>query len=143
MSYRPCRNHHQPESDPPSTSLGLSAVFLIGGLTRDTKPFPILLRSGDVIIMSGPHCRRAYHGESAFVWILLPLHMLISTSRISRRRAANTGGDASSASRATHNIHGQGSGKLSIKNTFLWRATHRTRGLVTFCSVYGYHQDQC
>ncbi|KAG5221673.1 Alpha-ketoglutarate-dependent dioxygenase alkB [Salix suchowensis] len=31
------------------------------GLTRDTEPTPILLRSGDVVIMSGPACRRAYH----------------------------------------------------------------------------------
>lgn len=42
--------------------LGNAAIFLIGGLTRDTEPVPILLRSGDVIIMSGPACRRAYHG---------------------------------------------------------------------------------
>ena len=41
--------------------LGCAAIFLIGGPTRDTEPIPILLRSGDVLIMSGP-CRRAYHG---------------------------------------------------------------------------------
>ena len=46
-----------------SISLGNAAVFLIGGQTRDVKPTPILLRSGDVVIMSGPRCRRAYHGE--------------------------------------------------------------------------------
>ncbi len=45
-------------------SLGNAAVFLIGGLTRDTEPVPILLRSGDVVIMSGPACRRAYHGKT-------------------------------------------------------------------------------
>lgn len=43
--------------------LGNAAVFLIGGLTRDVVPVPILLRSGDVLIMSGPACRRAYHGS--------------------------------------------------------------------------------
>ncbi len=42
--------------------LGCAAVFLIGGSTRDTEPVPILLRSGDVVVMSGPRCRRAYHG---------------------------------------------------------------------------------
>lgn len=42
--------------------LGCAAVFLIGGLTRDDPPTPILLRSGDVVVMSGPVCRRAYHG---------------------------------------------------------------------------------
>ncbi|KAJ3932028.1 MAG: 2OG-Fe(II) oxygenase superfamily-domain-containing protein [Lentinula lateritia] len=47
-----------------SISLGHAAVFLIGGLTRETEPNPILLRSGDMVIMSGPACRRAYHGMS-------------------------------------------------------------------------------
>ncbi|CEL59447.1 Alpha-ketoglutarate-dependent dioxygenase abh1 OS=Schizosaccharomyces pombe (strain 972 / ATCC 24843) GN=abh1 PE=2 SV=3 [Rhizoctonia solani AG-1 IB] len=45
-----------------SISLGNAAIFLIGGLSRDVEPIPILLRSGDVVIMSGPGCRRAYHG---------------------------------------------------------------------------------
>ncbi len=43
--------------------LGCAAVLLIGGQTRDTEPIPILLRSGDVVIMSGSGCRRAYHGK--------------------------------------------------------------------------------
>ena len=43
--------------------LGNAAIFLIGGRTRDTEPIAILLRSGDVVIMSGPECRRAYHGK--------------------------------------------------------------------------------
>ena len=42
--------------------LGNAAVFLIGGQTRDQEPIPLLLRSGDVVVMSGPQCRRAYHG---------------------------------------------------------------------------------
>lgn len=42
--------------------LGCAAVFLIGGHTRDTEPIALLLRSGDTVIMSGPRCRRAYHG---------------------------------------------------------------------------------
>ena len=44
------------------SSLGQAAIFLIGGLTRDEEAIPVLLRSGDVVIMSGPRCRRAYHG---------------------------------------------------------------------------------
>jgi len=44
-----------------SISLGRPAIFLIGGETRDTKPMALLLRSGDVVILSGP-CRRAFHG---------------------------------------------------------------------------------
>ncbi|KAG9123859.1 hypothetical protein FRC07_013721 [Ceratobasidium sp. 392] len=46
-----------------SISLGNAAIFLIGGKSRDIEPVPILLRSGDVVIMSGPGCRRAYHGK--------------------------------------------------------------------------------
>ncbi|KAG8861275.1 hypothetical protein FRB91_009186 [Serendipita sp. 411] len=45
-----------------SISLGQASVFLIGGHTRDTQAIPIVLRSGDVLIMSGPCCRRAFHG---------------------------------------------------------------------------------
>lgn len=56
-------------------SLGNAAVFLIGGLTRDSEPIPILLRSGDVVIMSGPACRRAYHGVPRILEGALPPHM--------------------------------------------------------------------
>jgi len=44
-----------------SISIGRPAIFLIGGRTRDVKPTPILLRSGDVVILAGG-CRRAFHG---------------------------------------------------------------------------------
>ena len=43
--------------------LGNAAIFLIGGQDRDQEPSAILLRSGDVVIMAGPVCRRAYHGR--------------------------------------------------------------------------------
>ena len=43
-----------------SISLGLSAVFLIGGRTLAEPPTPILLRSGDVLVMAG-ESRMAYH----------------------------------------------------------------------------------
>ncbi|KAJ6547479.1 hypothetical protein B0H19DRAFT_954661 [Mycena capillaripes] len=58
-----------------SVSLGNAAVFLIGGLTRDTEPIPILLRSGDVVIMSGPACRRAFHGVPRILENTLPAHL--------------------------------------------------------------------
>lgn len=45
-----------------SLSLGSSAVFLVGGATRDDPVSPFLLNSGDIVIMSGP-CRRFYHGK--------------------------------------------------------------------------------
>ena len=43
-----------------SISLGLSAVFLIGGPSLAESPTPILLRSGDVLVMAG-ESRMAYH----------------------------------------------------------------------------------
>lgn len=55
--------------------LGSAAVFLIGGQDRDTEPIPILLRSGDVVIMSGPQCRRAYHGVPRILEDTLPSHL--------------------------------------------------------------------
>ncbi|KAJ7172566.1 hypothetical protein C8R46DRAFT_1086422 [Mycena filopes] len=58
-----------------SISLGNAAVFLIGGSTRDTEPIPILLRSGDVVIMSGPACRRAFHGVPRILENTLPDHL--------------------------------------------------------------------
>ncbi|KAI0792875.1 hypothetical protein C8Q75DRAFT_791959 [Abortiporus biennis] len=58
-----------------SISLGCAAVFLIGGHTRDVEPTPILLRSGDVVIMSGPQCRRVYHGVPRILENTLPSHL--------------------------------------------------------------------
>ncbi|TBU29048.1 hypothetical protein BD311DRAFT_662034 [Dichomitus squalens] len=58
-----------------SISLGCAAVFLIGGLTRDDPPTPILLRSGDAVVMSGPACRRAYHGVPRILEGTLPPHL--------------------------------------------------------------------
>lgn len=56
-------------------SLGNAAIFLIGGLTRDTEPIAILLRSGDIVIMSGPACRRAYHAVPRILEGSLPSHL--------------------------------------------------------------------
>lgn len=44
-----------------SISLGCDAIFLIGGEVNDICPVPILLRGGDVVVMSG-ESRRCYHG---------------------------------------------------------------------------------
>lgn len=54
-----------------SLSFGHSAVFLIGGVTRDEKPTAIYLRSGDALIMSGA-CRRVYHGVPRIIEGSLP-----------------------------------------------------------------------
>jgi alkylated DNA repair protein alkB family protein 1 len=42
-----------------SVSYGNSALFLIGGTSKDVKPKAIGLRSGDVVVMSG-ESRLAY-----------------------------------------------------------------------------------
>jgi alkylated DNA repair protein alkB homolog 1 len=45
-----------------SLSIGLSAIFLLGGLNRDDEPVrAILVRSGDLSILSGP-TRLCFHG---------------------------------------------------------------------------------
>ena len=44
-----------------SLSLGAPAVFLLGGASKDAPPTPLLLRSGDVLVLSGAS-RAAYHG---------------------------------------------------------------------------------
>ncbi|KAG1826996.1 uncharacterized protein BJ212DRAFT_1474195 [Suillus subaureus] len=62
-----------------SISLGNAAIFLIGGLTRDVEPTAILLRSGDVVIMSGPACRRAYHGVPRILEDTLPDHFSLKS----------------------------------------------------------------
>jgi len=49
-----------------SISLGCPAIFLVGGKTTDTVPTPILVRSGDVIVMS-KDSRFAYHGVPAII----------------------------------------------------------------------------
>jgi alkylated DNA repair protein alkB family protein 1 len=51
-----------------SISIGCPAVFLIGGRTRSKRPTAILLRSGDVLVMSR-ESRLCYHG----VPLILPL----------------------------------------------------------------------
>lgn len=48
----------------------MSAIFLIGGHSLDEKPTAILVRSGDIIIMS-KESRLCYHGVPK---ILLPKH---------------------------------------------------------------------
>lgn len=57
-----------------SISLGQTAVFLIGGVTRDVEPTAVYLRSGDILIMSGPS-RRVFHGVPRVVENSLPEYL--------------------------------------------------------------------
>ncbi|ELR24384.1 alkylation repair protein, putative [Acanthamoeba castellanii str. Neff] len=54
-----------------SISLGLSAIFLLGGRTREEKPRAMLLRSGDVVVMGGAS-RLLYHGVPRILPATLP-----------------------------------------------------------------------
>ncbi|GMH50792.1 hypothetical protein TrRE_jg4790 [Triparma retinervis] len=44
-----------------SVSLGLPGIFLLGGLTKEEKPTPILVRDGDCMVMGGGS-RLRFHG---------------------------------------------------------------------------------
>jgi len=44
-----------------SSSFGQRAIFLIGGETKEIAPIPLILESGDVVVMSGKS-RLSYHG---------------------------------------------------------------------------------
>ncbi len=41
-------------------SFGQPAIFLVGGVSKETKPIAMYVRSGDIAVMSGPS-RLAYH----------------------------------------------------------------------------------
>ncbi|KAL7751707.1 hypothetical protein RI367_002706 [Sorochytrium milnesiophthora] len=57
-----------------SLSLGSQCVFLMGGVDRDTAPIPVLLRSGDIVVMFG-ESRRAFHGVPRVIENTVPSWM--------------------------------------------------------------------
>ncbi|BEI80096.1 hypothetical protein CcaverHIS002_0106250 [Cutaneotrichosporon cavernicola] len=57
-----------------SISLGHAALFLLGSGDRADPPRPLILRSGDVLIMSG-RGRQAYHGVPRILEDSLPAHL--------------------------------------------------------------------
>lgn len=70
-----------------SLSFGQSAIFLIGGPTKQVRPKAILLNSGDIVIMSGDS-RLAYHGVPK----ILPHFRDVHTSShkfVSKSKSAN------------------------------------------------------
>ncbi|CAG8450777.1 6123_t:CDS:2 [Cetraspora pellucida] len=62
-----------------SFSFGHSCIFLIGGPTRDTPPFAIYLRSGDISIMCGP-IRGCFHGVPRILEGTLPTYLASNNS---------------------------------------------------------------
>ncbi|KAI9474147.1 MAG: hypothetical protein EXX96DRAFT_580753 [Benjaminiella poitrasii] len=57
-----------------SLSLGHSCIYLIGGNTRNVKPIPLRLHSGDMIVMTAI-ARRAYHGVPRILDGTLPNYL--------------------------------------------------------------------
>lgn len=51
-------------------SFGQSAVFLVGGETMNDSVTPLLVHSGDIVVMSG-QARRCYHGVPRIVPALI------------------------------------------------------------------------
>jgi alkylated DNA repair protein alkB family protein 1 len=59
----PHSDHSEPNKNAPlfSLSLGSTAIFLIGGTTKSSKPIiPIYLKDSDLLVMSS-ECRQAFH----------------------------------------------------------------------------------
>ena len=61
LSLHQDRDEHDFTAPIVSVSLGLPAVFLVGGLQRKDRPRRIRLWSGDIAVWGGP-ARLAYHG---------------------------------------------------------------------------------
>ncbi|GAA6064758.1 hypothetical protein JCM10212_002309 [Sporobolomyces blumeae] len=93
-----------------SLSLGHSAIFLVGGLTKDVEPLAIIVRSGDGLVMSGQAGRRAYHGLPRVLSGTLPDYLssqtpgrrpVVSRHDLERDRPST---DSRSASRASQTL---------------------------------------
>ncbi|KAJ9589644.1 hypothetical protein L9F63_017133 [Diploptera punctata] len=56
-------DHSEPDKEAPlfSFSFGQSAIFLLGGQTLEEKPTAMLIRSGDIVVMTA-ESRLCYHG---------------------------------------------------------------------------------
>jgi len=61
MSLHQDRNEREFSEPIVSVSLGLPAMFLLGGLKRSDKPLRVPLRHGDVVVWGGP-ARLRFHG---------------------------------------------------------------------------------
>ncbi|KAI9197116.1 uncharacterized protein BJ171DRAFT_522715 [Polychytrium aggregatum] len=57
-----------------SLSLGHSCILLMGTPDRNDEPTPIVLQSGDIVVMSGP-CRLAFHGVPRIIEDTLPEYL--------------------------------------------------------------------
>jgi alkylated DNA repair protein alkB family protein 1 len=58
---------------PDAPRLGHACIFLLGTSSRADPPIPLILRSGDVLVMAG-RGRQAYHGVPRIMEGTLPSH---------------------------------------------------------------------
>ncbi|WVO16942.1 alkylated DNA repair protein AlkB [Cryptococcus depauperatus] len=70
-----------------SISLGHAAILLLGTASRNDTPIPIILRSGDMLIMSGKG-RQSYHGIPRIMEGTLPSHFQLEQNDSPQMRAA-------------------------------------------------------
>ncbi|MGH7121941.1 MAG: DNA oxidative demethylase AlkB [Acetobacteraceae bacterium] len=78
MALHQDRDEHDFAQPIVSVSLGLSAVFLFGGLARDVAPLRVRLEHGDVVVWGGA-ARLAFHGVAT---LADGLHPLTGSARI-------------------------------------------------------------
>jgi len=69
-----------------TVSLGLPCIFLLGGLSRDERPLPLLLRSGTLLVMAG-RARQAYHGVPT---ILVPPALQLRGRGLKRQQTSES-----------------------------------------------------
>jgi alkylated DNA repair dioxygenase AlkB len=85
-------------------SVGAAALFLVGGPRRESEPVtPLLLRSGDVVVLAGP-ARRAHHGVPRVFGgerALVPRGLVeAAAARAARAAVAGGGGEGEEGARA-------------------------------------------
>jgi alkylated DNA repair protein alkB family protein 1 len=86
-----------------SMSLGLPAIFLLGGATKGVAPTPILVRPGDVMVMGG-ESRMAYHGIARVLTSDTPLPPLSKSRTLSPSSPLSTDGSAEGREGVQFNI---------------------------------------
>jgi len=81
-----------------SLSVGCCAVFLLGGAGREEEPVPLLLRSGDVMVLGG-ESRLCVHGIACVVPHTSPAGLFRGGGGGARARATGAGGAAEGGGR--------------------------------------------
>eukprot|EP00164_Ancoracysta_twista_P006854 GFYU01009629.1.p1 GENE.GFYU01009629.1~~GFYU01009629.1.p1 ORF type:complete len:352 (+),score=89.98 GFYU01009629.1:109-1164(+) len=89
-----------------SMSFGNTAVFLLGGRTREEEPVAVYLQSGDVVLMGG-ESRYCYHGVPRIIEGTCPLTLLGLPPTSAQRQGDGTG-DSGGTGRTEGGVCGGG-----------------------------------